>query len=184
MSYPSLQYKIMAITRACIYAGTSIRCGACGFTSVTPFNSALITSSDPDFPACLISFTCDSASLLASSSACLFPLVCWDSSQHGYSQCKKTFADSRRLGMPCVLLPCAAWEPSMAWVCETYLRLELLELGLLGLPICIDLLLCLVPRLLYALCAVYIHISSLIYKWSARCGGRIRMTYTLSLLRG
>lgn len=65
----------------------------------------------------------------------------------------------------------------------TYLRLELLELGLLVLPVCVDLLLCLVPSLLYALRAVYIHISSLTYTTSARRGEHIRMTYTLSLYK-
>lgn len=53
-----------------------MRSGTCGLTFATPPSRAWTTSSLPFSPASLIAFTCTSASLLASSSACLLPLLC------------------------------------------------------------------------------------------------------------
>jgi len=59
------------------YLGTSTRSGTTGLISNTAFNKSLTTLSCPFEPWDLISFILDSASLLASSSAFLLPLVCW-----------------------------------------------------------------------------------------------------------
>jgi hypothetical protein len=58
------------------YFGFSIRSGTTGLTSNTAFKSSFTTSSVPFLPASLIPLIWSSASLFASSSAFLFPLVC------------------------------------------------------------------------------------------------------------
>ena len=56
--------------------------GTSGFTSVTTRSRSSTTVSPVLLPRSLICFSCSSASLLASSSACLLPLVCYPSSIH------------------------------------------------------------------------------------------------------
>lgn len=60
-----------------LYAGAATLSGTSGFTSITTRNSSSTTLS-PDFPpTSLIFCICSSASVLASSSAFLLPLVCY-----------------------------------------------------------------------------------------------------------
>jgi len=60
-----------------LYFGFSMRSGTTGVISNTAFNRSLTTWSCPVLPASLISFILVSASLFASSSAFLLPLVCY-----------------------------------------------------------------------------------------------------------
>ena len=57
--------------------GASALSGTSGFTSVTTLSKSSMTLSPVLLPASLICFSCSSASLLASSSAFLLPLVCY-----------------------------------------------------------------------------------------------------------
>ena len=58
------------------FGGAATLSGTSGFTSVTTLNNSSITLSPVLLPASLIFFSCSSASLSASSSAFLLPLVC------------------------------------------------------------------------------------------------------------
>ena len=109
--------------------------------SKTAFNRSLTTLSDPFLPASLISFILISASLFASSSAFLLPLVC-------YSPILAPIPYH-------IHQPPSLGRGKLQFRASTYLRLELLELPVLVFPICINLLLRLVSRLLYTLCAIY-----------------------------
>ena len=93
------------------FGGALTRSGTSGFTSVTTLKRSSTTLSPVLFPASLIVFSCSSASLLASSSAFLLPLVC----------CRQTLYVShslRRYG----------WDGSAGEGCRTYLLLKLLKL--------------------------------------------------------
>lgn len=61
--------------------GAATLSGISGLTSVTALSKSSMTLSPVLFPASLICFSCSSASLLASSSAFLLPLVCYPSSR-------------------------------------------------------------------------------------------------------
>lgn len=62
-----------------VSGGPATLSGTSGFTSVTTLSKSFTTLSPVLLPASLICFTCSSASLLASSSAFLLPLVCYPS---------------------------------------------------------------------------------------------------------
>ena len=93
------------------FGGALTRSGTSGFTSVTTLKRSSTTLSPVLFPASLIVFSCSSASLLASSSAFLLPLVC----------CRQPLYVShslRRYG----------WDGSAGEGCRRYLLLKLLKL--------------------------------------------------------
>ena len=93
------------------FGGAFTRSGTSGFTSVTTLKRSSTTLSPVLFPASLIVFSCSSASLLASSSAFLLPLVC----------CRQTLYISHCLRQ-------YGWDGSAGEGCRTYLLLKILKL--------------------------------------------------------